>query len=196
MINILAISGKLRHGKDTFANYIIEELQKRNFNKEIYKTAFANPIKEAALSMFPQIDPYVYYGPSELRNTSIEGYINPETGETLIARDPLTMIGKWGRLCNKNCWVYATINKFPKLIKENKFIIVTDARFENECNHLHKLGSKIIRIVRPGIGFTTNDISETDLDNYKDFDKIIINNTLDDLRKAAADVINEYILES
>lgn len=194
MIDILAVSGKLKHGKDSYCNLIIEELKKRDFKREIYKTAFANVIKEAALNLFPQLDPQVYYGPSELRNTPIEGFINPETGKQLIARDPLTMIGKWGRLCNKNCWVYATTYNFPKLISEGKFIIVSDVRFANEANHLHSLGAKIIRIIRPDIGFTTNDPSEIDLDNYKDFDKIIINDTIDNLRREAEEVITEYIL--
>ena len=194
MTNILAVSGKLKHGKDSYCNFIIEELKKRNFQREIYKTAFANVIKEAALHLFPQLDPQVYYGPSELRNTPIEGFINPETGKQLIARDPLTMIGKWGRLCNPNCWVYATTYNFPKLIEEGKLIILSDCRFINEANHLHNMGAKIIRIIRPDVGFTTNDPSEIDLDDYKDFDKIIINDTMENLRKAAIEVINEYIL--
>lgn len=196
MTNIIGISGKASHGKDLFSNIIIDELKKQSFNKKIYKTSFASPIKEIVLNMFPFLDSELLYGSSELRKTPIPGYINPETNDVLTIRDVLCQTGKLGRSYNPDCWVYATTNKFPKLIAENKFIIIADARFKNECKHLHSLGAKIIRIIRPGVGFTTNDISETDLDDYTDFDKIIINNTLDDLRKAAIDVINEYIIES
>jgi len=194
MIDILAISGKLKMGKDTCSNFIIEELKNRNFSREIYKTSFASVIKDAMLHIFPQINRDVFYGPSELRSTKIENYINPETGKTLIARDPLTQIGKLIRSYNPDAFVLATTYNFPQLIKEGKFIIVTDCRFTNEANHLKKMGARIVRIIRPDIENISTDISETNLDSYADFDKIVINNTIEDLRKATINIINEYIL--
>lgn len=199
MSDIIAVSGKLRHGKDTFANLIIEELKKTNYPKKIYKTAFANPIKEAVLCMFPQIDPHCLYGPSELRNTIIEGYIDPTITDPfadnrLTIRGVLVQLGKWGRSCNTDFWAMATMNSALKAIEENAIVIISDVRFKSEMKYVRQYGGKIIRIVRPDVGFTTTDESEIDLDNVTDFDKVVINDTIDNLQKAAIDVINEYIL--
>jgi len=191
MRKILGISGKMCNGKDSLANFIFNELAGRT-NIPIYKTSFANPIKAILEIMFPQIDPYCFYGPSELRKKKIEGYVNPQTGDDLSIRDALTQIGKWGRDCNKDFWVSAIVNKFPQ--NEDRIIIVTDCRFSNEIEALRKFNAKIIRVIRPDITITSNDCSETDLDNYTDFDKVIINDTLDNLRKEAISIIKEYIL--
>ena len=108
----------------------------------------------------------------------------------------LTQIGKWGRDCNKDFWVILALNKAEKLMNDGNFVIIVDLRFKNEMNHVKKLNKKIIRIIRPEIGFTTNDQSETDLDDVplENFDKIVINDGFESLRKAAKDIINQYIL--
>lgn len=194
MADLIAISGKLGHGKDTFADIIIEELKKQDFKRKVQKLAFANPIKEAVSNMFPQLDTNVLYGPSELRKTKIEGFINPETGETLTVRNVLTQLGAFGRRYCPNIWILSTMATAQKLISNGYIVIIVDGRFINEISYIKLYGGKVIRIVRPDITFTINDQSETDLDNYHDFDKVIINDTFENLHKSAIEVINEHIL--
>jgi len=97
---LLVISGKLKHGKDTFANNIIDKLSIYDKIK-VQKTAFANPIKEMSKIMFPQISDKDLWGSSQNRNNIVKGCINPENGHPLTVRDVLIKIGKYGRSCNK-----------------------------------------------------------------------------------------------
>lgn len=54
--------------------------------------------------------------------------------------------------------------------------IITDTRFKNEAKAVKDRGGILIRVNRPGIE-TGNHPSEVDLDNYKDFDYKIENNS-------------------
>lgn len=53
--------------------------------------------------------------------------------------------------------------------------IITDLRFPNEADAIRKKGGLLIRVERPSIVSSDSHPSETSLDNYKLFDKIIIN---------------------
>jgi tRNA A37 threonylcarbamoyladenosine biosynthesis protein TsaE len=43
---LLVISGKLKHGKDTFTKYIIDQCYIEGGHDEIKSTAFSDPIKK------------------------------------------------------------------------------------------------------------------------------------------------------
>ena len=154
---LLVISGKLKHGKDTFAKYIIEHCCLENKNYKIKSTAFANPIKVVAKTMFPQIKRQDLWGSSENRSNIVENCINPKTGEPLIVRDVLTFIGSWGRACNENCWVNCTFDYILENFDYN--FIISDGRFINELEFSKKKGAKIIRIIRPEVVSTSTDES-------------------------------------
>jgi len=196
----LVISGKLKHGKDTFAKYMVDKIKKSNH--VVKSIAFADPIKKAAKVMFPQITNEDLWGPSENRNNIVKNCKNPKTGEPLIVRDILQFIGKWGRSCNENCWVNATFDNidktFPKVDYKNSdcAIIISDGRFLNELEFSKKHDSKIIRIVRPDIISSSIDESETNLDyvSLKFYDYVVYNTSLKKLEEEAAKVVDIYIL--
>lgn len=54
--------------------------------------------------------------------------------------------------------------------------IITDVRFPNEAKVIKDKGGIVIRVNRECIGSTDNHLSETALDDYKDFDYVIANN--------------------
>ena len=69
--------------------------------------------------------------------------------------------------------------------------IITDVRFPNEAKAVKDRGGILIRINRPGFENTGDHLSEIALDDYKNFDTIIINDgTIEDLSKK----IKEFLL--
>jgi len=191
---LLVISGKLKHGKDTFAKYIIEYCCLENKDFKIKTAAFANPIKVIAKTMFPQIPRQDLWGPSENRSNIVKDCINEKTKEPLIVRDVLTFIGNWGRSCNKNCWVNCTFDYISEHFDCN--FVISDGRFLNELEFSKKKGAKIIRIIRPDVVSTSTDESEINLDNVplNYYDAVVYNTSLQELKEEAKKIANMYIL--
>ncbi len=199
MKELISISGKLNHGKDTLVDLIIEAYSNK-VTKQInsaktkpQKMAFADPIKNALLEIFPQLTKKDLWGPSQNKNKIIEGYVNPETGKPLTIRNALTQVGAWGRACNIDCWGMSVLNK-SKDLRELTPIIISDCRFRSEKKLIEEHGGKVIRIIRPEIGFTTLDPSEIDLDEVSldNYSLVVINNNLEDLQNAAIKIVDEY----
>lgn len=73
-------------------------------------------------------------------------------------------------------------------------MVVSDIRFLNEAEMLHRRGYKIVRIFRPGEDFQSNlHSSETELDNLE-MDSLIVNNgSLEQLQKKA-DKLYKWLL--
>jgi len=191
---LLVISGKLKHGKDTFTKYVIDQCYIEGKHDKITSIAFADPIKRIARLMFPQITEHDLWGPSENRSNIVKGCINPKTKEPLTVRDVLTFIGSWGRACNKNCWVDST---FGYIGNHDLDFIISDGRFLNELELSRKKGAKIVRIIRPDVISTSTDESEVDLDDVPldYYDAVIYNTSLHQLKEEAKRIANMYILE-
>lgn len=103
----------------------------------------------------------------------VDGLIYHESG-FMTAREVLQYIGtEVFRRLVPDCWAEATIRKIQK--EAPVIALICDCRFPNECDAVHKLENGII--VRFTRNSTSTDvhISETALDNYKDFDVIIDN---------------------
>ena len=194
MNNFIAISGKKEHGKDTFFNFIIENAAKIIPNRPIIKLAFADPIKEAILNLYPQIKREHIFGESNYKSITVNGCINPETGNPLTIRDLMLDFGKMCRQYNENSIIEAAMYAADKFIAEGKTVIISDCRLKKEKRYLQSKGVKVIRVIRTGIKSKSTDITEIDLDDETGFDKIIMNTNLEDFEKAAIDIINEYLL--
>ena len=160
-----AISGKSRSGKDTIADY----LTKYGFTKY----SFAKPLKEMAISCFGCTSDEVYNTkPSNVRNCLIS-------------------LGKAGRDYDLNFWV----NKCLSKIEKDELAVISDLRYLNEAEILKKNGFILIRVNRDvedrrqyGIS-NTEDLSETELDNYDKFDYIIDNIGL--TKKELFDIVDD-----
>jgi hypothetical protein len=209
---LLAISGKLNSGKDTLAGFIIDAYSKKMSSKfkekypgptfpnvksfmppvDIKKISFADPIKEMALLMFPQLIREDLWGPSQNKSKEINGY-KSLTGEPLTRRDVLVDIGGLGRSYNVNCWGLATISKANNF-RESCPVIITDCRFKSELKLIEAAGGKTIRIVRPGVKCVSTEQSEIDLDDMPldKFNKVITNNSLENLIIEAGKIVDEY----
>ncbi len=200
MIKKIAISGKANSGKDTFAHILLNNYidnYKNLYNASIF--AFADPIKNIILWMYPNTDNNILWGPSELRSTIIPNATNC-SGQPLTYRQLLLDIGKFGRAINSDLWINATLDKINYTFESehDSIAIINDLRFTNEFNKLKKEGYYLIRVIRTNNDYNIKepinslDISETDLDNVpnSEFNKVIYNDsTIEHLTEESNDVL-------
>lgn len=176
----IAISGKANSGKNTLAGLI---QSKSGLETKTY--AFADPIKQIALKIFPFLDKNILWGPSYLRETKIpivEGWGLDK--DDLTYRDILLKIGEQHKkMFGKDIWinsVFYQIKNCASYDKKNNLTLISDVRFKNELQACKDNDFLLIRIKRDGIKRVNkeNHISEVDLnDVYDDQFDIIIDNS-------------------
>jgi hypothetical protein len=190
----IAICGKANSGKNTLGKLISKELFSISTAKTVKYMAFADPVKEIALKMFPDLPRKTLFGRSELRSSIIPNAF--KDGNPLTARELLLDIGtKLGRSYSDSVWINAFNNRVKKAEKSNNIIIVPDVRFRNEFSFLKESGFYTIRLLRDA-NLKINHISETDQDSIKDdeFDSIINNNgTIHDLKQKVKEIAPQII---
>jgi hypothetical protein len=111
--------------------------------------------------------------------------------EILTPRLILQLLGTEGGrdVIHPNIWVNATLGK----IKEDDKVIITDCRFPNEVEGIKKRKGVVVRVVRPSKISTSTHPSETSLNDYKDWDYIIINDgTLEDLERKVREMLVHF----
>jgi phosphomevalonate kinase len=165
-MKLIAISGKMRAGKDTFGEIFLERFP------SFQRVAFADPLKEE-------------YG--ELHNLSVEE-INLHKE---VHREGLIAHGAMRRAQNKLYWVNKALEKpFDKIITDLRWDHELEAvkalggiiiRIESFSSERAKRG-KIIN----------DDPSETSLDLITNWDYVIENNgSLEEFRERSLEVIND-----
>lgn len=188
----IAICGKAKSGKNTVAKMIKKSLSKHESISCSY-IAFADPVKEIARIMFPNIPEKHLTGSSEYRNSVIPGAFKDKLPLTI--RQLLIDIGTGlGREYKSDIWLDVFDNNLLKLeSKRHNMIILTDCRFINEHRHVKDKGFFNLKILRDHSS-NINHVSETEQDGIPDseFDYIINNNgSLEDLKKEVEVVVNK-----
>jgi hypothetical protein len=164
---IIGLIGKKRSGKDTFAATLVEE---RGFAR----FAFADPLKEAALSLDPLIrleqdETHLstggfVYGERIERLSAIVGRVGWERAKEIReVRRTLQNYGVAIREIDEGFWVRGTLDR---ALAHPGPVVVTDVRFPNEAEAILNAGGRIVRIVRPGLASDDSHVSETALDGY------------------------------
>lgn len=190
---IVGLGHRKRVGKDTFANMLDCELQRRGYR--VYKIAFARAMKAMTHSMFQWaglMDEYYYE-------------VNPEEREEVLPILGLTPRQIWIRFGNamrsidENIWIAhlrlmmddcrnLTVRDATKPIA----FIITDVRFPNEAEAVKHWGGKLVKIMRD-FAPRSDDPAECALDGYPGWDRYVTNNTsIDDLLSKARRVV-EYL---
>ena len=184
----IGICGKAKSGKNTTASIILEELAALE-NKESLLSetiAFADPIKEIILSMFPTARKTCLFGASELRSNIIGPNLFDSEGNPLTYRQALIDIGSNARKYNKNIWVECFDKKYKQIVsgdfdrnQKTEVIIVPDLRFKEEFDYLKKNNYFLIKINRNDVT-KINHASETVQESFKDsYFNFILNNNGD-----------------
>lgn len=181
-MKIIGISGKKGSGKDTFAQFLKEELEKQ-LGKTVKVDSFAANLKYCCALISGQPD-YLFYN-QDMKDRKA-GFLN------FTNRELMQKFGDLTRSLDKDIWVKSLFNKY--LDNPPEYLIVSDVRFKNEAEHINKLGGILIRIESDRIK-EDNHISETDLDNYSKFNLLIENNIDTSLErlKLKSNLSAEYI---
>ena len=80
-------------------------------------------------------------------------------------------------------WTKAWGHKIEQFDLDHVHVLIDDVRFINELNVVKEHGGQIVKIERPGFDGANNHASETSLDEYNDWDKILLNDgTLDEFK--------------
>lgn len=162
---IVIFSGKQFSGKDTLAKIMLEKMPtfKRYAMGDVIKDTFA---KQHNLTV-----------------TEIEA-------NKPFYRPELTKLGNWGREQHPDYWL-------KQIISQDGDIFVTDVRKQHEYDVFKAAGAKSIRVESPremraqrGQIVGENDLTETELDNIKDWDFVVHNDSdYESLKEKAMHII-------
>lgn len=171
-MKIITISGKAGSGKDTFAKYLRDALE-RNGSK-VLVTHYADLLKYILREFFGWNGNKDEYGRELLQ------YVGTDV---VRQTDP-------------DFWVNFLVWVFKTFRGEWDYILIPDARFPNEIEIMkHEFDSVAVMIRREADSALTADAqqhtSETALDNYVGFDHILENNTLHGLELRAAELARQ-----
>ena len=199
-MEIIALSGYARSGKDEAARALVEE-------EGFVQVAFADKLRE----MIYAINPIVAHVEDENRVSPIVGEAKPLVSvrgtkicehRPMYVKDVIDRYG-WGgyketfygpeirRLLQRlgteggrqTLWDTIWIDAALTGLDENAKVVVSDARFFNEFDAVRDRGGYVWRIERPGVGPVSDHPSETEAPNYTHF-ALELNNdgTLQDWR--------------
>jgi len=184
---IIGIAGRAMVGKDTFAKMIAEEL-----NKEFYPPfllmAFANELKIKCQKDF-DLDYEQLWGKEKESIDNRYKKLNEDSYWT--GREIMQAYGQFFRSIDYDFWVKFLFRLIEE--KEYKNVIITDIRYKNEANAIKRNDGYLIKINRNVLKeiHGNNHVSETDLNNYNNFDFNIINDkSLDELKRTSIYVVS------
>lgn len=175
-MNVITISGKAQSGKDTTAKLLKEQLEDMGYSVLI--THYADLLKYQAKTLFG------WNGEKD------------EVGRSLLQRLGTDIVRKK----NENYWVQYVIDMLKMYCDEWDFVIIPDARFENEIIAVKNCFPTIaVRVYSDNYNNGLTDEqkkhpSETALDNFK-FDYEILNNsrTMEDLKSRVNLFVQEIV---
>lgn len=194
MTLFIGFAGKKTAGKDTAASILKEIVEEVLPNKTVVHTAFANPLKRMCRDILGVpwvVDPKDKDNLTHLKWENTHSEIRAKYNKT----GPMTIREVWqvwgteyGRYWDPDIWV-----KIPFRNPSNDIVILSDARFPNECDAILNHGGLVYLVQR---GENSQDIhpSEVSLDYYTQFTGIIDNNsTLEDLEQKLLQLFNREI---
>ena len=176
MTTFIGLSGWAGSGKDTIADYLVE-------NYGFTRVSFADPMREALLAL----DPLVPYMGHHMRLSTVIRFRGWDSAKREVPeiRELLQRFGtEVGRnMFGQDFWVNQAIEKASRYDK----VVVSDCRYTNEADAIKNVGGTVWRISRPEVTAINSHTSEQDLNNYA-FDSHIENDsTLDVLHTIIED---------
>lgn len=168
---IIGVSGKKGSGKDTLADIMVK---KYGFIKKSFAEALKYGVRRDFDLTKDHTDGKLKELPTEFTKAKYytsDGQLNTEYW---TPRDIMIAYGQFFRQFDPNYWVNKVFDRLPpprgNFGHRDIRIVISDVRFKNEADRIRKEGGFIARLERkPELNIyktVSNDISETDLDNY------------------------------
>ena len=159
-MKVILVSAKAQHGKDTVANIMKDQLE--GMNKKVLICHYADLLKFICSKFFN------WDGNKDLKGRQLLQYVGTDTIRNKCKRP--------------NYWVDFIVDILNMFSDEWDYVIIPDARFNNEINVIKDSGfsTSVVRVNRTNFeGILTDSQkkhqSECELDDYA-FDYIIENN--------------------
>lgn len=174
-MNIIAISGKARNGKDTFANLLKDALEEDG--SSVLIAHYADAVKYVCRTFF-----------------GWDG-VKDEYGRSLLQYVGTDIVRKQ----QPDFWVKFLSDILCMFSDEWEYVLIPDVRFPNEIEYMRRAGFPVthLRVTRPGFDNGLSEQqkshpSETALDDCMP-DAVIYNSgSLEDLKDSAIRWIKEY----
>ena len=136
MKKLIGITGFARSGKDTF--YERSKIWLDRDHKRSVRRAFADALKSEVNEI---LEP----------TTGISAFTEDDDYKSLIRPLLVTYGTDIRRHLNPNCWIEKIQPQVIEDLKQNKFVFVTDVRFENEAHWIKLNGGVLIKVERKGV---------------------------------------------
>lgn len=148
---LIGVTGLKFNGKDTIAGHLCAKYG-------YTRIGLADPLKEICSTLFGFSQDQLY---GDLKETPDPQWFN------ITPRKILQYIGtelfreRMGQLDNNfkdEFWLLCAKKKINDLLNKdpNARVVISDVRFENECEMIKKLGGLTLRVTRPGINTTAD----------------------------------------
>jgi hypothetical protein len=147
-MKIIGLGHYSRTGKDTFANYLVDNLHQQAPTLRVVKRPFAWKLKQITYELYAWAgmrEPEYY---ETLEGAKARDIVLPEIGKT-----PVQIWVDFGTpAVREKVYPLTWINYVLRGTIDADVLIVPDVRFPNEMDAIHFLGGVTIKVVRPGYG--------------------------------------------
>jgi len=157
---LIGILGNKYHGKDTTADYLVS-------NYGFIKIALADPLKAACGILFGFSDRQLAVDKEVVDD---RWNIMPRTalqylGSEIFRNDVQRILPDIGN----DFWIRSTMSRYNKMIELDPgvHVVVSDVRYQNEIDYIHRAGGIIIKVVRPSVVINDQHDSERDIRDLK-----------------------------
>jgi len=185
---VIGLLGKKHVGKDTFADYLVQEYG-------FIKLTLAKPLKDICQILFD-------FSHEQLYDDKLKEIVDPRWGVsprvlmqyigTDILRNDISRIINVG----SQFWIKKLRFKCINVLKKNPnaHIVISDLRFDNECDLAHEFNGTVIKINRKDYNIIDGHESEKNIDLVKNYDIVVKNDsTIKKLYKKIDDIVSKYI---
>ena len=178
---IIGLSGYARSGKDTIADYLVE-------NHGFIKLSFATPMRQALYNLDPEITDLsgLIYGFRQAVNLfgweDMKTYFPSYRG---LMQRMGTEVGR--EMFGEDFWVQQAL----KQVTPGANVVFSDVRYQNEANAVQASAGEVWRVERPGVGPANGHTSEHDLDNYKFNHRIMNYGPVEDLYETVTTILTD-----
>lgn len=181
---ILGLTGYAGSGKDALAKSL-------KLRGDFYRIAFADKVREMALTLNPDIFSEEYDSYFELRRFVDRVGWDAAKKEDEV-REYLQRLGHGSReVLGDDVWVRASRATLIGHLEQNHNVVFTDVRYHNELSFIKANGGKVFRIEREGVVAVNGHITETNVDDLP-VDGVIFNNgSIQDLSQEATDLLRK-----
>lgn len=180
-MNIIGLSGKMKSGKSTVAEYLYENIPNS------FELGFSHSLKSLVGDYMSDM---TLFG-SDFESQKAKESLHP-CGKTY--RQILQEVGAKLREVDPDVWV----REWCRIVRQDSgfdVIIVPDVRFPNEVKAIQDMGGIVIRLTRSSV--ESDDPTETSLDDFSKFDALVLNDdmTIDYCNETCLKIAQEYLNE-